>query len=268
MKKNAAKKPMLLLALAAVLLLASTIGSTQAALIYHSENYSAEVTVSNIGVSLLENGDMINYRNYAENGNWMKPEDTESTRLMEDLLGTDTKVIPGKAYSEELKVKNTGAIDSYVRVILTKYWVDPQGNKAAYWEDEEGNKGSKLDLNYIQLIPSDSTKWMKDTEASSAEREIYYYSEILPAVSEEDGVTEEMTVSDALISTVKIDPQVAKELIQTTDKNNIITYVYKYDGYKFVVEAEVQAIQTHNAQEAIKGIWGVDAAITDGSLSI
>ena len=53
-----------LLAVAVVLLLCSTIGSTRAALTYYSENYTAEITVSQIGVSLLENGDIVTRRDY------------------------------------------------------------------------------------------------------------------------------------------------------------------------------------------------------------
>ena len=51
------KKRYLLFAASAVLLFLSTVGSTRAALTYYSENYSVEVTVSSIGVSLLENGE-------------------------------------------------------------------------------------------------------------------------------------------------------------------------------------------------------------------
>ena len=49
-------KPVFLLFAAAILLLASTVGSTQAALTYYSDNYIAQVNVSNIDVTLLENG--------------------------------------------------------------------------------------------------------------------------------------------------------------------------------------------------------------------
>lgn len=62
--KNRLLKPALLLSASAALLLLSTVGSTRAALTYYSENYAVEVTVSSIGVSLLENGEMVSYRNY------------------------------------------------------------------------------------------------------------------------------------------------------------------------------------------------------------
>ena len=57
MKKNKIlfpKKVALLLGAAAVLLLGSTVGSTRAALTYYSENYSAQMNLKHIGVSLVE----------------------------------------------------------------------------------------------------------------------------------------------------------------------------------------------------------------------
>ena len=53
-----------LLALAVVLLLGSTLGSTRAALTYYSDNYVAEITVSQIGVTLLENDEKVISRDY------------------------------------------------------------------------------------------------------------------------------------------------------------------------------------------------------------
>ena len=70
-----------------------------------------------------------------------------------------------------------------------------------------------------------------------------------------------------MVSYVKIDPAVSKEVIQTVNGNKY-KYEYKYHGYRFVVEAEVQAIQTHNAVDAIKSAWGVDVAITKEGLKV
>ena len=44
------------------------------------------------------------------------------------------------------------------------------------------------------------------------------------------------------------------------EDGNVITTIYKYDGVEFHVDVEVDAVQTHNAQDAIKSAWGVDAA--------
>ncbi|MCI9600135.1 MAG: hypothetical protein HFI17_06465 [Lachnospiraceae bacterium] len=41
---------------------------------------------------------------------------------------------------------------------------------------------------------------------------------------------------------------------------NTITTTYKYDGVEFHVDVEVDAVQTHNAEDAIRSAWGVEAS--------
>ena len=258
MKKKFKLQPMLLLAIAAVLLIASTVGSTQAALIYYSDKYIADVKISNIGVSLVENGVVVNYRDYIEDGEWHvldenSSDDVVPTLKLDNLK--DVKVVPGVSYPETLQVANTGAIDSYVRVILTKYWADENGNKVRYWNNVE-NENMKLDPAYIVLESPEDANWSKSNE-STAEREIYYYKPILPV----DGQT------DPVISHVKLSGDISKELIQKVE-GNTVQYVYKYDGYQFVIEAEVQSVQTHNAVDAIKSAWGVNATFENGTLEV
>lgn len=95
-----------LLSASAVLLIGSTVGSARAALTYYSENYGAQVTVSNIGVSLLENGETVSRRDYDQNGQW-----NESSGELLKHLQNET-IVPGKAYQEALSVSNSGSIDS------------------------------------------------------------------------------------------------------------------------------------------------------------
>ena len=57
----------------------------------------------------------------------------------------------------------------------------------------------------------------------------------------------------------------------TEDENGYktITTVYDYDGYSFQIEAEVDAVQTHNAVDAIKSAWGVDVDVAaNGNISL
>lgn len=63
-KKSFPKKPALVLTAAALLLVGSTVGSTRAALTYYSENYSAQMNMQSIGVSLLENDKVVSSRDY------------------------------------------------------------------------------------------------------------------------------------------------------------------------------------------------------------
>ena len=57
--KSIFMKPTILLGIAAVLLLGSGVGSARAALTYYSDQYSASMDMSTIGVSLKENGKVV-----------------------------------------------------------------------------------------------------------------------------------------------------------------------------------------------------------------
>lgn len=253
MKKLMKNKPVLLLIAAAILLLASTAGSTQAALTYYSENYLAEVTVSNIGITLIENTKEISRRNYLENDKW----DEVSGTLLSDMLAEGENVVLGQTYDEVLCVANSGAIDTYVRVILTKSW-----------KNAEGVKDPTLSPDLIDLnILAGDNGWVVDESASTKERTVLYYNRVLPV----GGST------PAFTDTLRIDPAVGTKVIETVETTTgtageilkTITYTHEYDGYTFCVEAEVDAVQTHNGADAVKSAWGVNVNVAaDGSLSL
>ena len=117
MKKKIPVLPTVLFAGAALLLAGSTVGSTRAALTYFSENYSASVNISQIGVSIQENGKTVSSRDYAGDNQWTET----STSLFSDLLDTEKgeKLALGKKYDDSITVLNSGDIDSFVRVIVT-----------------------------------------------------------------------------------------------------------------------------------------------------
>ena len=136
-KKSFPKKPALVLTAAALLLVGSTVGSTRAALTYYSENYSAQMNMQSIGVSLLENDKVVSSRDYVSNNEW---KGTSEGTLLTNLLGKDETFTPGKKYNEAISVKNSGTIDTFVRVIITKSW-----------QDEKGNKNTNLSPDLIEL---------------------------------------------------------------------------------------------------------------------
>ena len=186
------KLPIILVASSAIMLAASTIGSTKATLTYMSDNYLAQIDIKSIGVTLTENGNDVSWRDYKhKDDDW-----SEATGvLLGDMLKNagDEKLILDKKYDEKLAVKNSGSIDEYVRV----------------------------------------------------------------------------TVADK----ISIAGDIATIVDQTsqTDDNGLttITTTYEYDGALFVLEVTVDAVQTHNAKDAIKSAWGVDVNISDdGALSL
>lgn len=240
--------PLILLSASALLLIGSTVGSTRAALTYYSENYTADMTVSSIGVSLTENGKTISSRDYSHGNNqW----DVTKGELFKDLQG-DEAIVPGKTYEEKLSVMNSGSIDNYVRVILTKSWTD-----------KNGTKDTTLSPDLIDLHFVEGNGWIIDENASTTERTVLYYTGIVPAGESTPSFTDTLKIDNKIAQKVKVET--------STDENGneIISHVYKYDGYQFHVDAEVNAVQTHSAQDAIKSAWGVDVNVSaDGTLSL
>ncbi len=242
MKKKRKKAPserrrgtLALLVLAAVLLAASALGSTRAALTYFSEDYIAQIRTPAIGVTLVENG-----KDVSTDG-------SDGTDLLTHLpTGKEFKI--GQEYQEELTVRNSGTIEQYVRVTIIKSWKD-QGNKVTTLKPE------LIDLNLA------GNGWIIDEAASTRERTVAYYSKPLGA-----GKT-----APALTDTIRIDNEVLVSLQEATSADGGGTggTAYQYDGVTFSVEAEADAVQTHSGADAIKSAWGVDVSVgADGSISL
>ncbi|MCI8586798.1 MAG: hypothetical protein HFI92_13100 [Lachnospiraceae bacterium] len=246
-KKHFLASPVLFLAAAAALLLLSTVGSTRAALTYYSENYEMNMEVSSIGVSLLENGKVVSNRNYTDRG-WVSGsvgEDGEPRgALLEGRFQGEEKLVPGKVYEEALSVQNSGEIDSYVRVILYRSW-----------KDAAGNRDTELNPKLIDLVGlgASGSGWVVDESASTEERVVLYYQQPLAKDAQ----------TSPLCTGLRIDPEVLRKV---DGENGQVKYVY--NGYSFSLEAEVDAVQTHSAEDAIKSAWGVDVSVgADGTLT-
>lgn len=229
----------LMLALAVLLLLGSTVGSARAALTYYSENYVAEITVSQIGVSLLENGEVVCSRDYNKN-EWKvstnKGDASTGGALLLNMLGQDEQLALNKKYDEKLTVKNSGSIDEYVRVRIYRYWM------------KDGRKVTTLSPDFIDLNLTNTDQWIKNPNDKPECVELFYKG-ILPAGKE----------TKPFADTIQIDGRLALEVSVET-KGDTVTTTYKYDGVEFHVDVEVDAVQTHNAQDAIKSAWGIDAS--------
>lgn len=238
---NNRKVTFVLLALAVILLLGSAVGSTRAALTYYSENYTAEFTVGQIGVSLAENGEIVSKRDF-DGEKWVTAESGRTDGLLKDMLGKDEKLALGKPYENELSVKNTGAIDEYVRVRIYRYWT----------KEGSEEKIPTLAPALIKLGINES-EWVIPDKDMNKECIVLYHKGKMAAES-----------ASAFVNTIAIDPKVASEFttetVENEDGTKVVTSVYKYDKAQFHVDVEVDAVQTHNAEEAMKTTWGVDAS--------
>lgn len=259
--------------LAAALLLGSAVGGARAALTYTSDYYRSSVEMYDIGVSLYERSGnnepkRVSWRDYDvdQSGYWDdgRHSDGEGNSLLTDLLvqedGTGEELQLGKKYPEELYVVNTGAIDQYVRVTLYKYWLDAEGKKLP-----ELSPGL-IELHLINCGQEGS--WIVDEASATKERTVLYYRHVLKAAGE--GVREEETRSDPLCDYLRIDSSVADKVSQEVTEEGgytTITTTYLYDGAEFRIEAQVDAVQTHSAKDAIWSAWGREVEIDgDGTL--
>lgn len=243
----------ILFVVAVGMLLSSSINGTKAALTYYSDTYTSRIQMYDIGVTLLENDQPVSWRNYnsAGNGTW----DEEKGVLLEQMLPEGEELKLGKRYPEELKVRNTGTVNQYVRVSIYKYWLDADGRK-----DRELSP-DLIDLHFTNL----GTDWMEDEQARTEERTVLYYNKLLYA--EGEGTSESSLFAD----TLTIDENIAKKVTQETKKEGnytTITTTYDYNGVTFQIEVQVDAVQEHNAEDAAWSAWGKRVTVQDGTLSL
>ncbi len=220
-------------AVAAGLLLFSSIGGARAALTYFSDDYAANIQLHEIGVTLVENG---------------APVEGE---LLKGLLAEGEELKLGTAYQEQLNVYNSGVINEYVRVSIHKYWVDSEGEKIRTLSPE------LIGLNLVNL----GTDWLIDQEASTRERTVLYYNKLLASQSETPLFADKLTIDDSIADRVG-------ETRETSGGYTTITVTYEYDGARFCIEAKVDGVQEHNAQDAIWSAWGRRVTIDNGVLSL
>ena len=202
-----------LFVVAAVLLVVGTVGAVQAAPRTQSNDYGAQVQLNSVEVAVVENG--------AAAGDGLLAD-------VLDRAGDKTLKI-GKEYDEKLAVQNTGDTPEYVRATVVRYWTDENG------------KAVDLDPSLIKLNFVESDSWSIDAEASTPERVVLYYSDLLAA-----GDT-----TPAFVDKVSIDNKIMYEVTRAADQAD-----YDYEGVQFHVEVTADAVQDHNGDAAMTSAWG------------
>ena len=237
-KRKIPKASIALMLAAFVLLAAGGAIATFAAPDVISEDYKSEFSLDHIDVELVENG---------------KPSSKlDGKGLMSEVAG---KADPGRIYKEELAAKNVSNVDEYVRMVVHVYWLDKNGKKDASVDPD------LIELTYGDKDYNDSAWQINPTETTRERRE-FYYSKVLG-----DGKT-----TEPVVDKLRLNGKVIKDMTVTTEQKagkTVYTYNYKYDGYSIAVEADVQSLQTHNVNDAIRSVWGVsNVSAAGGKLSV
>lgn len=236
-----------LFVVAVALLAFSAVGSSQAALTYFSDVYGAEVSMHDIGVTLTENGEDVSNRDYTGADDLWH----ENTGVLVAHIPDDGSMLLNHAYEEALGVTNSGNIDEYVRVTIYRYWaeVDEKGNEVRKFRDLDP---ALIDLNIL----TGSNGWIEDEAARTDERTVLYYQHVLPIGAASPAFSDTLTIwegdgTDGMRATVT-------KTVEETAEGTKITTTYTYDGIKFILRVDVDAVQTHNADDAIRSAWGID----------
>lgn len=222
------------ISIAAVALLAlGSVSGARAALTQTSQEYITRFGTQTIEVSLVEQTGTNDAERIEDDG-----------ALLTNLVGENETFIVGKIYDEKLMAQNTGEIDQYVRMTIHKYWVDGDGKRVDL----------SPDLIHLEI---NEDKWFKAYEED--ETIVLYYREPLSA----DPETREGQMTEAALESLQVESSILKLVTQTT-ADGVITTNYAYNGLYVGLDADVDAVQTHNAHDAILSAWGVDLSF-DGT---
>lgn len=148
----------------------------------------------------------------------------EGPEILQDGELVLNKVSPGDEIHRPLYVENVKDSSSYIRVTLTKYW-----------QDENGEKLPEKDAKEI-IINVLGENWIVDNKSDPNGEVIYMYY-CLPVASDEK-------------TTNFLDSIQVSETGASLDNS--------YAGLNLVVDVEVDAIQQYAAKDAILAEWGLD----------
>ncbi|SDB34688.1 hypothetical protein SAMN02910298_01692 [Pseudobutyrivibrio sp. YE44] len=229
--KKIFKNPILILAVGVFVIGASSIGATRAAIVTQSEIDRVNFTTATFEIGLT--GDVDGDLIYFPN------------------LPEEGPVQIGKCYKSTVNVANISdeatGYKEYVRVIVRKSWTNA-----------DGIKDQNLDPDLIELSIADG--WVRyEDDTLSKECEIYYLKDAV-----ECGEVKEF------LTGITINDTVATKVVQEGSETEIINK-YVYDGQKVSISIQADAVQTHHAEDAIHGAWGVEATATaesDGSITL
>lgn len=226
------KSPLMILALGLLVIGASTVGATRAAIMYQTA--AEHINFSTAVFSVDFAGDVAA-------GKLTFP-------AIENDIEEKGAIEIGKKYPESVKVINNSNEDTgykeYVRVVVQKSW-----------QNENGKKNQTLDPALIKLEVADG--WLINEAESTSEQTVYYLTEPLECGSEA-----------SFITGITVDNKVT-QVIKDATTESTITHEYVYDGQTVNVSIRADAVQTHNAEDAIYAAWGVKAkcsAIDDGNI--
>jgi hypothetical protein len=207
--KNTKKKLGILIALIVVILL----GAGTYAAFYTSADVKEDVSTSNLGIKLVQTQDK---------------DITGVTAIADDgTNGTGFQYAgaPGDTVNETMAVASTGKRDTYVRVIIHRFWSNASGTK------DPNNDPTKIS------ITCKSSNWIVTEDPNDPEVITCYYKPVLKAGETSANVMDAFSIASDLTN--------------------------QYSGFSTNITFKADGIQITAAKDAMKAEWGVNATFDD-----
>ena len=233
--KKQIKRPLIVFAAGVVLVAASSVGATRAAITYQNAAEQVDFSTSTLTVDLQEERDG-EYVSVLEDGT------LTFTSLQNSDGEYDFNI--GQEYEENVKVVNNspGQYDEYVRVNVRKSWV------------KGGVKNTELEPDTIVLDVASG--WIIDDETE--EGSIYYLTTPL-AYGESAAFLEHIMIDNKVWDYV--------DTVEKEGEDGTIVNEYQYNDESFYVELRVDAVQAHNGAEAMLGAWGAEVEFDGATIT-
>ena len=135
--------------------------------------------------------------------------------------------------------------------------------------DVEKSHAISPELINIKYTNVDNGIWIEDVSARTLERQVFYYHKVLTKGAKTEPLTESISINTDFMNYVNESVTETVEVDDTTGNKNTKREFDSDSPYTFVIRADVDAVQDHNAYPAIKSAWGVnvdEAQIKNGSL--
>ncbi|SEA65844.1 hypothetical protein SAMN02910384_02021 [Pseudobutyrivibrio sp. ACV-2] len=242
------KNPLFILAAGVLLVTGSIVGATKAADSGTPKAQAVTFSTANLSVELQEkqSGKFVTIQETRNADGSLNPSalgKLEFTSL-EKVNAGEEMPDPSITYDEEVQVKNNGDCQEYIRVVVYKNWINA-----------DKSKNDALDISSANLHLVNPSEWIVK-ESDSKECTTYYLKKALDA-EDTAKLFDTISFDNSILNSV---PEVTTE---KTDKGTVTrtNIVYEYNGKILEVEMRVDAVQTHNAKDAILGAWGVEPTI-------
>lgn len=188
-----------------------------------------------IGVCIVENGERLE-----------KDDDEDEFTLFESIDTSKTRI--GKKYPYEVCAKNSGDMNEFVRVIITKN-ITCDDNK-------------KISPSLFILEFDDGTNWLTD-EKTVTENGVTMYCKKMITPGEETA---------NFIKSYMLDNKawglINEETVTEENGYKTMNINYQLDNASISLNITIEAVQASNGADVIENIWGIEAELNDDETEI